>query len=131
MRLAEPSKWTKKFYAFGWNDSGQLGTRDKNQRTAPVKVVALDKTFARSVAGGRRHSLFLTDDNEILAAGDSTYGQLGVGDKPEEVRLPRVDYEEELPYDPARNIRERRARIAAAGPGKKMPRAPPDKVRAA
>ncbi|MFZ2279949.1 MAG: cadherin-like beta sandwich domain-containing protein, partial [Prosthecobacter sp.] len=67
-------------FAWGQNNSGQIGDTTTTQRNIPVPVVATgvlaDKTVI-AVAPGSTHSLALCSDGTLVAWGDNTNGQLG------------------------------------------------------
>jgi len=71
-------------YAWGLNNSGQLGLGDGIPRALPTKVTL--PAAAISIAAGTIHSLAVLDDGRVFAWGDNTLGQLGNGG-----RLPALD----------------------------------------
>ncbi|CAD5121712.1 DgyrCDS10196 [Dimorphilus gyrociliatus] len=66
-----------KLYAFGENDSYQLGLGDDNNRTEPTLVQI--KEPLQNIACGGNHALALTSSGEVYSWGDGRYGQLGLG----------------------------------------------------
>src|SRR5207249_3338614 len=68
-------------WAWGLNNSGQLGTRtghcsgNTSCSTVPVKVDTL--TGITAIAGGWNHTLALKSDGTVWAWGDNSAGQLG------------------------------------------------------
>jgi hypothetical protein len=64
-------------WAWGDNDSGQLGDGTSNSRSIPAPVKGLSNALA--VAAGNRFSLALTGDGAVWAWGDNNSGQLGDG----------------------------------------------------
>lgn len=75
-----------KAYSWGYNGSwfqggGQLGHGDRNAVEAPRLIDFLDNYGAKivQVSCGDRHTVFLTDDGEVLTCGAGEYGRLGVG----------------------------------------------------
>jgi alpha-tubulin suppressor-like RCC1 family protein len=54
-------------YAWGDNESGQLGVGDKENRLTPVKVPGLQRV--KAIAAGALHSLALTEAGEVYAWG--------------------------------------------------------------
>lgn len=62
-------------YAWGGNDSGQLGVGDLLFRSVPLKVSLPRPAIA--VAAGRSHSLALLDDGRVFSWGSNSLGQLG------------------------------------------------------
>lgn len=67
----------KELYAWGNNNSGQLGLGDVTNRSSPVQVGALI-TWSK-IAGGERYSLAITTDGKLYAWGKGTNGRLGTG----------------------------------------------------
>ena len=72
-------------YAWGNNNSGQLGDGTTVPRNTPVKVnkptypdMPADFTYVQVSAGGY-HSLAIGSDGNAYAWGDNTYGQIGDG----------------------------------------------------
>lgn len=65
-------------WILGRNAKGQLGIGTREHERLELREVA---TFSgrqmRTVAFGLEHTMFLTDDGELWAAGDNTYGLLG------------------------------------------------------
>jgi len=66
-------------YAWGGNESGQLGLGDLLFRTAPVKV-SLPRPAA-AVAAGRLHSVAVLTDGRVFSWGTNNLGQLGNGSR--------------------------------------------------
>jgi len=62
----------------GWNEFGQLGTSDQENRLN-FEVIQLDKKV-RTVGTGAAHSMFITENFETFAFGKNEFGQLGLGD---------------------------------------------------
>jgi alpha-tubulin suppressor-like RCC1 family protein len=65
-------------YAWGWNEEGQLGLGDTEDRLTPTKVEGLPKV--KAIAAGGAHSLALTESGEVYVWGYNASGQLGLGD---------------------------------------------------
>lgn len=66
----------------GWfRGGGQLGHGDRTNLTSPKKVDFLVEYGAKiiSVGCGQRHTVFLTNDGEVLSCGDGEYGRIGTG----------------------------------------------------
>ncbi|KAM3960115.1 RCC1 domain-containing protein 1 [Aphomia sociella] len=82
-------------YAWGWNDTGQLGIKydvnnKENSQTEDLKSYALPTVVdlyneknqhinlnVKDMACGTRHTAVLLEDNSVWAAGSNKYGQLG------------------------------------------------------
>jgi alpha-tubulin suppressor-like RCC1 family protein len=65
--------------AWGWNLDGQLGDGTTTSRPTPVAVHLPKGTHVTAIDAGAAFSLALTSDGRVLAWGDNTNGQLGVG----------------------------------------------------
>ncbi|MEI6309167.1 MAG: hypothetical protein WCP58_05955, partial [bacterium] len=66
-------------WAFGFNNSGQLGLGDTTNRFSPVQVTALGSSV-KALTAGAWHSLSLQETGTVWAWGRNDYGQLGLGD---------------------------------------------------
>ena len=66
-------------YAWGANESGQLGDGSTTQRTAPVAVGLPAGITPAALAAGLQHSLALGSDGQLYGWGANLYGQLGDG----------------------------------------------------
>lgn len=64
-------------WAWGLNDSGQIGDGTTTNRTTPVKVSTL--TGVEEIASGTAHSLAITHDDKAFAWGSNSFGELGNG----------------------------------------------------
>jgi alpha-tubulin suppressor-like RCC1 family protein len=69
-----------KVYAAGVNNHGQLGLGDTANRNTFTKVSLLNDKNITALSAGQFHSLALSNDGKVYAAGDNDYGQLGLGD---------------------------------------------------
>jgi len=72
-----------KLYAWGYNQSGQLGNNTTTNSGVPVAVTqtgVLSGKTVISMAAGASHGLALCADGFLAAWGYNGYGQLGVGD---------------------------------------------------
>ena len=68
-------------FAFGYNDSGQLGLGDKQYRLVPTLLRGeLENKSVLQVAAGSRHTTFVTADGLAFACGYNYNGRLGLGD---------------------------------------------------
>jgi len=77
-------------YAWGRNEKGQLGLGDTDDRKVPTLISELTGHSIVSVATGKNHSLFVTSDGKVLAAGDNTNGQCGVGKGTSQLTKPKL-----------------------------------------
>ena len=66
---------TRRVWAWGRNDHGQLGVGDEDVCTAPEPVLMLEDII--QIAGGRYHSVALDDNGQVWLWGDNSFGQLG------------------------------------------------------
>lgn len=66
----------------GNNQSGQCGfdPEECSQTNTPFKVAAFDGVCVAQVSAGFEHSLFLSAEGQVYAAGSNINLQLGVGD---------------------------------------------------
>lgn len=64
-------------WAWGWNDSGQLGLGDTISRTAPAQV-GLNTNWAE-VSAGKGHTVARKTNGTLWAWGRNSSGQLGLG----------------------------------------------------
>ena len=71
----EGNLWT-----FGLNDNGQLGHGDAMARNVPTVISTLKDIQQISHGSLGHHFWAKNSQNQIFAAGDNTYGQLGRGD---------------------------------------------------
>jgi alpha-tubulin suppressor-like RCC1 family protein len=88
-------------YVCGSNSVGQLGMKnytDVNVPTIPPDFDANNIKIAKIAAGGY-HSIFITNENLVLACGNNAVGQLGIGSSnierinaPTPCDIPIVDY---------------------------------------
>ena len=64
-----------------WGDGkdGKLGHHTEESLHVPYLITALQQIPIMSVALGKRHSLFLTEENMVLSCGNGQFGQLGLG----------------------------------------------------
>ncbi|MEU0092067.1 hypothetical protein [Kribbella sp. NPDC006257] len=64
-------------WAWGLNDTGQLGDGTTTMRTRPVRVGSL--TDITAITGGRDHGLAVRSDGTVWGWGDNTQGEVGDG----------------------------------------------------
>lgn len=64
-------------WAWGWNNSGQLGDGTTEDRYLPVQVNGLQDVVA--ISGGGNHTLAIKSDGTVWAWGSNDNGQLGLG----------------------------------------------------
>lgn len=67
----------RQLFAWGKNVSGQLGLGNVCESVSKLTQVNVGFT-PTAVACGKRHTLLLSDDGTVYAAGNNEYGQLGV-----------------------------------------------------
>jgi len=77
-------------YAWGRNDKGQLGLGDTNDRKCPMLIKELTGYKIVSVATGKSHSLFLSDEGKVLVCGDNRSGQTVGGSGTWENLIPKL-----------------------------------------
>ena len=71
-------------FACGYNDSGQLGVSDTENRLVPTLVTEqLQGKTAVYVAAGNNQTLCTTTGGSLFAWGANSSGQLGVGNREE------------------------------------------------
>ncbi|KAG5833215.1 hypothetical protein ANANG_G00273540 [Anguilla anguilla] len=68
-------------YGWGYNGNGQLGLGNNGNQLIPCRLTALQGLCVLQIASGYAHSLALTDEGLLYAWGANTYGQLGTGNK--------------------------------------------------
>jgi alpha-tubulin suppressor-like RCC1 family protein len=66
-------------WAWGYNDSGQLGDGTYNTSNKPTEVSNLAGTAVKAIAAGGWHAVALLQDGSIWTWGRNQYGQLGDG----------------------------------------------------
>ncbi|KAL9233360.1 hypothetical protein vseg_008375 [Gypsophila vaccaria] len=69
-----------KLYGWGWNKFGQVGVGDNVDRCSPVQVLFPHDQKVVQICCGWRHTLAITDRNNLFSWGRGTNGQLGHGD---------------------------------------------------
>ncbi|KAK5920658.1 hypothetical protein CgunFtcFv8_024445 [Champsocephalus gunnari] len=68
-------------YGWGYNGNGQLGLGNSGNQLTPCRLAALQGLCVQQIVSGYAHSLALTDEGLLFAWGANTYGQLGTGNK--------------------------------------------------
>ncbi|KAM4700204.1 RCC1 and BTB domain-containing protein 1 [Discoglossus pictus] len=68
-------------YGWGYNGTGQLGVGSTGNQLTPCKMVLLHTVCIIQVVFGYAHTLGLTDQGLLFAWGANTHGQLGIGNK--------------------------------------------------
>ena len=83
---------TKTCQVYGWgrNEAGQLGLGDSKDRMVPSLVNELTGHTVVEIATGKSHTLFLTSEGKVLAAGSNDHGQLGQGKKSAGLETPQL-----------------------------------------
>ncbi|RWR92760.1 Regulator of chromosome condensation [Cinnamomum micranthum f. kanehirae] len=67
-------------YGWGWNKFGQIGIGDSDDRCSPVQVKFPPDQKVVQISCGWRHTLAVTDKDNVFSWGRGTSGQLGHGD---------------------------------------------------
>eukprot|EP00210_Caulerpa_lentillifera_P003293 g3144.t1 len=68
-------------FAWGRNESGQLGVNDCNNRDAPTAVEGLVDKKITAASCGKRHTVFIASDGSSWSCGWNGMGQCGTGFK--------------------------------------------------
>ncbi len=87
-------------WSWGTNKLGQLGTGDLEGRNEPFEIKGIDGTI-KEISVNRNHTLVLSENGEVYAFGQNTYGEIGNGTKtntkkPEKVMVKNGDEIEPL-----------------------------------
>lgn len=72
-------------YGWGYNGNGQLGLGNNVNQANPNRVANLQGTVIVKVVCGYAHTLALSDEGVLYAWGANSYGQLGIGNKANQV----------------------------------------------
>jgi alpha-tubulin suppressor-like RCC1 family protein len=64
-------------YAWGWNNSGQVGDNTNIDRLSPVQTIGIDGVSM--ISAGTSHNLTVKTDGSVWSWGYNVYGQLGDG----------------------------------------------------
>lgn len=68
-------------YAFGWNESGQLGIGSEDAIKALPTLIELNDVNFISISCGSRHSMSVSERGDLYSWGWNKYGQLGLDPK--------------------------------------------------
>ncbi|XP_061925741.1 RCC1 and BTB domain-containing protein 1 isoform X2 [Entelurus aequoreus] len=68
-------------FGWGYNGNGQLGLGNNGNQLTPCQLIGLMGLCVQQIVCGYAHSLALTDEGFVYAWGANTYGQLGTGNK--------------------------------------------------
>ncbi|XP_057223353.1 RCC1 and BTB domain-containing protein 1 isoform X2 [Malurus melanocephalus] len=82
-------------YGWGYNGNGQLGLGNNGNQLTPCRVAALHSVCVLQIACGYAHTLALTDEGLLYAWGANTYGQLGTGNKSNQLSPVQIMMEKE------------------------------------
>ncbi|XP_046765104.1 RCC1 and BTB domain-containing protein 1 isoform X3 [Gallus gallus] len=82
-------------YGWGYNGNGQLGLGNNGNQLTPCRVAALHGVCILQIACGYAHTLALTDEGLLYAWGANTYGQLGTGNKSNQLSPLQIMMEKE------------------------------------
>uniref|UniRef100_A0A9J7ZD84 Regulator of chromosome condensation (RCC1) and BTB (POZ) domain containing protein 1 n=1 Tax=Cyprinus carpio carpio TaxID=630221 RepID=A0A9J7ZD84_CYPCA len=82
-------------YGWGYNGNGQLGLGNNGNQLTPSRLIGLQGLCVLQIASGYAHSLALTDEGLLYAWGANTYGQLGTGNKSNQLSPVQVMTEKE------------------------------------
>lgn len=77
-----------KAFCFGQNENGQCGQDALIPFTKPTLIEHLRNLNIVQISCGEKHSLFLTDTNEVYACGCNAFGQLGIANGNQMVTKP-------------------------------------------
>ncbi|XP_042494541.1 ultraviolet-B receptor UVR8-like isoform X2 [Macadamia integrifolia] len=69
-----------RLYGWGWNKFGQVGVGDNVDRCSPVQVKFPQEQKVVQISCGWRHTLAVTEKQNVFSWGRGTNGQLGHGD---------------------------------------------------
>lgn len=71
---------TNEIYVWGYNNNGQLGLGDRDNRNTPHKLNFDHSVDVKEIICGDKCSIALTYSNEVYVWGNNRNGQLGLGD---------------------------------------------------
>lgn len=81
-------------YAWGYNGNGQLGMGNNVNQPSPCRVSSLQNVIISQIVCGYNHTLALSDQGKLYSWGANAYGQLGTGNKANQVTATLVDIQE-------------------------------------
>nr|XP_029507289.1 RCC1 and BTB domain-containing protein 1-like isoform X7 [Oncorhynchus nerka]XP_029507359.1 RCC1 and BTB domain-containing protein 1-like isoform X7 [Oncorhynchus nerka] len=91
----EVSDHSLNVYGWGYNGNGQLGLGNNGNQLTPCRLVGLQGLCVLQIVSGYAHSLALTDEGLLYAWGTNTYGQLGTGNKSNQLSPVQIMAEKE------------------------------------
>ncbi|CAL9698480.1 unnamed protein product [Knipowitschia caucasica] len=77
-------------FGWGYNGNGQLGIGNNGNQLSPCRVSALQGVCVNQLVCGYGHVLALSDEGVCYSWGSNTYGQLGTGNKSNQLSPVRV-----------------------------------------
>ncbi|XP_076311235.1 RCC1 and BTB domain-containing protein 1-like isoform X1 [Tachypleus tridentatus] len=77
-------------YGWGYNGNGQLGLGINANQYIPCQVTNLQAVVIQKIACGYAHTLALSDEGVLYAWGANSCGQLGTGNKADQVTPVRI-----------------------------------------
>ncbi|KAK3086212.1 hypothetical protein FSP39_015293 [Pinctada imbricata] len=77
-------------YGWGYNGNGQLGLGNNVNQPNPCRVQQLQNIIICQLACGYAHTLALSDEGVLYTWGANSYGQLGTGNKANQVSPSKV-----------------------------------------
>lgn len=72
-------------FGWGYNGNGQLGLGNNVNQTSPCRVTNLQGVVIQKVVCGYAHTMALSDEGVLYTWGANSYGQLGTGNKANQV----------------------------------------------
>lgn len=80
-------------FGWGYNGNGQLGLGNNVNQTSPCRVTNLQGVVVQKVVCGYAHTMALSDEGVLYTWGANSYGQLGTGNKANQVSPVRMPTE--------------------------------------
>lgn len=77
-------------YGWGYNGNGQLGLGNNVNQPNPCRVQLLQGVIISQLVCGYAHTLALSDEGSLYSWGANSYGQLGTGNKANQVSPSKV-----------------------------------------